>query len=293
MIDHLKKAVATAIVLLYAGAMLAASEPIMWPQPPQSDQPEAKKGYVVLILGSTSVGKSTMSKRISGEITTFLENLRNHPDVTKIAMDDRIDDDDVAIPSAVRKEFPGWSEDHITMFKKIVAEATLNKVVVVDLMLFVSLEYDITESFITKLKEKTNVFSVLVYCSMDQLIENIVSRSSSSDLSDRRSPDVAVDQFCEQYLSQSPRVQEIDHISPSEIEQSIQTLSSSPIKIPATDRCVEILRKLHDRSPSPVTCNPQLYGFIIKNNEKSICAGIAKIWYALLKKILETYKISQ
>jgi len=222
-----------------------------------------------------------------------LESLKNHPTVSKIAMDDREDDDDIAIPSKVRKEFPGWTEEYIVMFQKIMAQATMNNVVVADLMLFESNDYDITETFITKLKEKTNVFSVLVYCSMDQLIENIVSRSCSSDLTDRRSPDSAVDQFCEQYLSASPHVHVIDSISPSEIEQGIQTISSSPIRIPAADRCVEKLRKLHDRSPSPVMCNPQLYSFIIKNNERSISAGIAKLWYALFNKIQETYKIPQ
>ncbi len=282
-------------LFLCTGFIWAAELPIFCPKAIRPAQMDTKKGYVVLILGPTSVGKTTISKQISGEVASFVGSLKDQPEIVQVAMDD---EEDGSVSRDIRSDFPGWRDEHILLYQKIMAQAQMNKVVISDIMLFESNDYDITESFINKLKEKTNVFPTLVYCSMYQLVANIVSRNSSEDSLDSRSPDSAVDQFCEQFnLSRSVDehdLQPIDSISPREIEMGIDMLGTSPVNASgraSRARCIQKLQRLHSTSPSPVMVMPKLYDFIIKNSGSSLEAGIAKICYALFKKIKETYTI--
>jgi len=59
--NMLRKAI-VAVIFSYASWLSCAQEPILYPKAERPGQTDNKKGYVVLILGSTSVGKSTVRK---------------------------------------------------------------------------------------------------------------------------------------------------------------------------------------------------------------------------------------
>jgi len=286
-----------AILFLCVGWAWAAEETAIYhPKAIHPGQENTQKGYVVLILGSMSVGKTTISKQISENVGSFLMSLKSHPQVVQLAQDEEIDG---RIDRTLRLEFPGWTNEHIILYQKIMEQACQNKVVICDLMLFESSDYDITESFISRLREKTNVFPALVICPMDQLVANTLRRNRSDEAFSRRSPDSVVDQYSEQLLSKSfdeRKTMIVGSVTPGEIQKGIDLLSTSPAfesERKSRAICIRKLRELHSTSPSPIRVPTALYDFFIYNSSSSLNEGIKNICWALFTKISETFRSFQ
>lgn len=279
-----------AMILFCSGLTWAAEQQLIHPMAIRPGIANTKKGYVVLILGPMSSGKTTISKRISYDLTKFLTRLKDTPEIVRIAEDEEMDG---GIDRKLRLDFPGWTNEHIILFKKIIEQARQNKVVICDLLLYESSDYDITESFIRRLREKTNVFSTLVICSINKIVANTLHRNSSGQPFSRRSPDSVVDQYSEQLLSKSfdeRYSQVVSCVTTREIEEGIELLSTSPAlpsERQSREKCIRKLRELHSASPSPLRVPTDLYDFFIYNGGASLDDGIRNICWAIYRKICE------
>lgn len=272
------------IVLCLNCIVWGAEAPIVYPKPIKPTPIKAaKQGHVIMLLGSTSVGKTF----IRYKLTEFLEVIKRLPEIVQIVMDGA---EDRGVPAAIMKQFPtDWSTEQILLFQDTVKAAQDGKLVICDSVLF-SNDCDITESFINKLKEYTDTTSILVYCSMERLLTNITSRNDSGNEGERRDPLNAVEKYLDMYLSPTPDSEEYkraDYVSSPELENGIRVVKTLPIdsdKEMQRERCVRRMQVLRDSPASPIMFNSKLYDYTIKNDEGCDLENqLAPICYKLVK----------
>lgn len=284
---------AIAIFMLNQLASAAADFSILCPKPLRATPAHCtKKGYIILILGSSSVGKS----RISGEVVAFLKKMMGLPEVIKIAQD--TEEDDWGISSKLTEQFPkSWTTEHIHLFQIITQKALEDKVVICDLILRESNDYDITECFIKKLRQVTQVFSILVYCSIARLISNVMDRNSTGCERESRSPFSTMHQYFDVYLSPIPSDstnEVINTLSAEDLEDGIKKLRTlEEPKVPhgetPRETCVNRMLELQTRTPSPILWDKGLYDYVIKNGECDLPKEIGCIYYKLFSKLNQQY----
>jgi len=173
-----------------------------------------------------------------------------------------------------------------------------DKVVICDLMLFVDPQNDITESFIERLKTKTNVYSVLIYCPINQLLSNVTTRNSSPGDTDRRSPISASGQYLDMYFpttGDTDNLEEgckvapdngIDPIEPAEWTDGIDALSTceiQPYEEQERQLHIDRLRQLSQRPSSPVFIKPNIYNLVLKNLGHNFEKNTGLLFYNIFK----------
>lgn len=243
------------------------------------------EGNVILFLGTSSAGKT----KICNETYDHLhKNFRDKP-IVRICQDES---EDRGISAEERKHFPPtWSTEHILLFQEISKHTSKKKIVLGDLMLFENQKtHDITESFIAKLKTITNVFSVLVYCPLPQLIKNVDLRNSSDDELDQRSPSEVIGQYCEMYLSQdlqkeNDSYKEIDVLKEYDILKAVKTLQKAQPTHDAVERYIQILRNLSNKVPLPVITH-NIYDVVMKNKKENFDKEIILLLSRLKEKLI-------
>jgi len=270
------------VFLMFNGSLLGMLYQPVAQKPAQLDQ--QKNGKVVLLLGTSSSGKS----RACQEVFDFASTLSEQ--VVSVAMDT---EDDKGISMAIRRQFPfNWTNEQILLYQSILEHAQQNKTVISDLMLFESEEKDITENFINKLKAETNVFSILVYCPMRQLLRNVASRNSSPQDGESRSPVNVFGQYLEMYFSPDVSDNEteigsynsIEDIESKEFIEGIQKLSSCPVdpyEIQSRENQIAKLTMLSQRPSSPALFNPNTYDLVLKNTCDKFEKNIGQVFYKL------------
>jgi len=254
---------------------------ICFPTPVRANAP--KPGKVILILGTSSAGKTRASKEISDFVSSLSQNS------IILAMDE---EDDCGISRTVRAQFPSnWSCEHIIMYRSILEQTSRNKIVIFDLMLFETSDDDITESFISKLKTETEVFSVLVYCPIGQLLRNVASRNTSPSDFERRSPVSVVGQYLDMYCAKTelpiddltPPASIIEEIESSELILGIQALSEleiEPSEAQSRQAHIEKMQRLAQRQSSPITVPANTYNFVVKNTG-NLATDLGPLFYKL------------
>jgi len=243
-----------------------------------------KNGKVILLLGTSSSGKS----RACQEVVDFASTLSEQ--VVSVVMDT---EDDKGISMTIRRQFPyDWSSEQILLYQSILEHAEQNKTVISDLMLFESEEEDITESFINKLKAETNVFSILVYCPMRQLLRNVASRNTSPQDGEGRSPVNVFGQYLDMYFSpdvsdsdtETGSYSSIEDVENTEFIEGIENLSLCPVEPYETrskTRQIERLQTLSRRPSSPALFNSNIYDLVLKNTGNNFEKNIGLIFYEL------------
>ncbi len=258
-----------------------------------------KKGHAILLLGTSSAGKSRICKKVFDYLTSF----KNIAPIIKVVMDD---EEDRGIDNNTRKTFPDdWRLEHILLYQTIAQHTQQGNIVVSDLVLFETKDNDITESFIEKLKTTTTVTPILIYCPLGQLLRNVESRNSSGESREHRSPLVIAEHYLDMYSSnpntprenvQSPCPQLIDAAEKSEFEKGEKALSEIKVQDEydqkAQQECIEKLRNMssrnasRDTSPIPIYANTNIYDMVFKNDGQKSEEQIGLLFFRLYKKLL-------
>lgn len=265
----------------------------------QASNTETKQGHAILFLGTSSAGKSYISKSAS----TYLSKFKDIPSVVRIVMDD---EEDRGIDSKTRQLFPNnWRIEHILLYQSIAQQIEKGNIVVCDLVLFENKENDITESFIEKLKIITSVTPVLVYCPINRLLRNVESRNSSGQSREHRSPLAIADHYLDMYCStpNSPADATPSHLSEliddadeSEFKEGEQRLSKiqeeDAYEKQAKKECIERLQQFSSRassgasSPVPIYVKQHVYDMVFKNDGNNFEKQMGELFFKLYNKIL-------
>ncbi len=158
---------------------------------------ESRRAKVILVLGTSSSGKSTISNRLKA----------NFPNSCLVAMDSMDDELDQGITKQERLEFPReWlSTELCILCKQILKQADSHSIIVVDAILQEitrDSQVDQTASFITYLERKGfQVYSLLVHCPIARLVQNVSKRNADGCDMSRRSPVAVVGEYIDNYIS--------------------------------------------------------------------------------------------
>ncbi|PKN03186.1 hypothetical protein CVU75_03525 [Candidatus Dependentiae bacterium HGW-Dependentiae-1] len=277
---------------------------IVIPKPMRPGQSEAtttanKKGHAILLLGTSSAGKSRICKQVS----KYLTNLKNIAPVVEVIMDN---EEDRGVDNTTRQSFPAdWRCEHILLYQTIIQHTQQNNIVISDLVLFETKETDITESFIEKLKTTTTVTPVLIYCPLGQLLRNVESRNSSGESREHRSPLIIAEHYLDMYSSspntprsgiQSAPPQLVDTADDAEFEDGEKALSQIKIQDEYDQKiqqdCRDRFRRISSRASSPgawttpIYANTNIYDMIFKNDGKKSEEQMGVLFLRLYNKLL-------
>jgi len=258
-------------------------------------------GKIILVIGTSSSGKSTICKQLSNRIAECYSVIP-----TLLSMDDMNGDFDIGLSHEERNHFPReWVTDEIRILcKKTMGAASSNNLVIVDAILQESIEgqqIDQTTSFVGFLKSRGyDVFTVLVFCPVMQLVKNVSTRNSSPNPNESRSPTEIVSEFFDAYVpSASDEDEELaqitskpeaeEFINPKDILELLEMFSQMQVERHLIQAKMLLLKKLEKeairRTPSPVAINPQKYNFLFKNDSKedfetklSVLANVVCRW---------------
>lgn len=261
---------------------------------------ETKKGHAILFLGTSSAGKSHISKAAY----TYLRKFKDIAPVVRIVMDD---EEDRGIDSKTKQSFPGnWRIEHMLLYQSIAQQIEKENIVVCDLVLFENKENDITESFIEKLKTITSVTPVLVYCPINQLLRNVESRNSSGESREHRSPLAIAGNYIDMYFStlSSPTEATPSHLSEligdtdeSEFKEGEQALAEfkeedeyqKQEKQEYMERLHQLSSQASSGASSPVPyVKPHLYDMVFKNDGKKFEEKMGTLFFKLYNKLVTT-----
>jgi len=246
---------------------------------------------IILVLGTSSSGKSTICARLSGQFSG----------VSLLSMDSLDDELDEGLSRRERQQFPQeWITSELCILcKKIITQASSCNIMIVDAILqesSVDSQIDQTASFIKYLRQRgLQVYALLVHCPILQLVQNVSKRNRCPRGIERRSPVAVVEEYVDTYLSSSspsPLLSraasgsesgsacgsEVAHItsSPNEFVNSddlervlamFSQMQVDPALEVAKGVLLARLRSVSSsHTPLPVEINDEDYNFIFHNN---------------------------
>ena len=183
---------------------------------------EQSRAKIILVLGTSSSGKSTICSRLSSHF----------PGSSLLSMDSMDDELDEGLSKVERQKFPQeWITSELCILcKKILTQAVSCNILIVDAILQESsrdLQLDQTASFIKYLKQRgLQVYSLLVHCPILQLMQNVSKRNTGTGGVECRSPVAVVGEYVDTYLSSSSPSPSLS-ASPSPLLQRALPSSSS------------------------------------------------------------------
>lgn len=177
-----------------------------------------QRSKIILVLGTSSSGKSTICSRLSAKFSGS----------SLISMDSMDEELDEGMSKRERQQFPQeWITLELCILcKKILTQAASCNVLIVDAILQETardLQIDQTASFVNYLELKGfQVYTILVHCPILQLVHNVSKRNMGPRGIERRSPVSVVGEYVDTYLS-----------SPSSSASPSPLLLSSPSPRPS------------------------------------------------------------
>ncbi|MBF0206656.1 MAG: zeta toxin family protein [Oligoflexia bacterium] len=178
----MKKVIMLFVIMLTYGALL--------PKSAVASSAAVSQKKVILILGTSSSGKS----RLAGYIQGKLDNRASFVSI------DELTGENLGMPREELALFPRkFSIEHIRLYKSIEMEAAKGKPVICDAMLY-DIE-DLTELFVSLLKSHNyDVHTILVYARPGVLLGNVASRNKKSNSFEHRSPRDVIGQFFDMFI---------------------------------------------------------------------------------------------